>query len=128
MPVLETIWEIFWWFFLFFVFVTYIFAVFTVIRDLFRDHTLNGWAKAGWFILLIFLPIITVLIYLIARGRSMSERNQREQLAAQDAANQYIRKVAGTSPADEIEKARALFIAGSITEQEYEALKTKAMA
>lgn len=128
MPVLETIWDVFLWFFWFFVLFAYLFAVFAVIRDLFRDHTLNGWAKAGWLILLIFLPIITVLIYLIARGKSMGERSERERQAAQHAADQYIREVAGKSPADEIEKARQLFIAGSITEAEYDTLKAKAMA
>lgn len=128
MPVLNTMWDLFWWCFFIYVFIAYLFALFTVIRDLFRDHKLNGWAKAGWLILLIFLPFITLIIYLIARGRGMSERSERAQAEAKEATDQYIRNVAGPSPADEIEKARALFIAGTITEHEYENLKTKAMA
>ena len=57
-----------WWFLWAFIFITYLFALFAVIGDLFRDHKLNGWAKAVWIIALIFVPFLTLLIYLVARG------------------------------------------------------------
>ncbi|OAV62108.1 PLDc N-terminal domain-containing protein [Enteractinococcus helveticum] len=128
MIVIDTVWEVFWWCFFVYLIIAFLFALFTVIRDLFRDHELNGWAKAGWLVLLIFVPIITLLIYVIVRGEGMHERSEHARLAAKDAIDQYIRHVAGASPADEIEKAKALLLAGSITESEYQSLKAKAMA
>ena len=124
----ETIWYWFWWFFWIYAFIAYLFALFAVIRDLFRDHSLNGWWKALWIIFMVFLPFITVLVYLIARGRGMAERGARDQRAAQAATNQYIKDVAGSSSsADEINKAKALLDSGAITQQEFEALKAKAL-
>jgi hypothetical protein len=120
-------WEFVWFFFWSFAFIAYLMAIFTVIGDLFRDRSLNGWQKAVWMIFLIFLPFLTVLVYLIARGRGMAERNQRDANVAQSATNDYIRQVAGSSGADEIVKAKALLDAGTITAQEYEALKARAM-
>ncbi|QBE48925.1 SHOCT domain-containing protein [Leucobacter triazinivorans] len=124
----SSFWDIIWIFFWSFAFLAYLIALFTVIGDLFRDRTLNGWWKALWLIFMIFLPFLTVLVYLIARGRGMAERNQKQVKDAQDATDQYIRSVAGGgSPADEIAKAKALLDAGTITPQEYEAIKTKAL-
>lgn len=125
----SSFWDIIWIFFWSFAFLAYLIALFTVIGDLFRDRTLNGWWKALWLIFMIFLPFLTVLVYLIARGRGMAERNQKQVKDAQDATDQYIRSVAGGgSPADEIAKAKSLLDAGTITPQEYEAIKTKALA
>lgn len=125
----SSFWDIIWIFFWSFAFLAYLIALFTVIGDLFRDRTLNGWWKALWLIFMIFLPFLTVLVYLIARGRGMAERNQKQVKDAQDATDQYIRNVAGGgSPADEIAKAKSLLDAGTITPQEYEAIKTKALA
>lgn len=128
MPVLNSMWDLFWWFFWIYAFMAYLFTLFAVIRDLFRDHALNGWLKAVWVLLLVFVPFITVLVYLIARGRGMAERGAQEQMAAQDATNNYIRDVAGTSAVDQIHKAKSLLDAGTINQQEYEALKAKALA
>ncbi|WP_449281944.1 SHOCT domain-containing protein [Leucobacter sp.] len=121
------LWDIIWIFFWSFAFLAYLIALFTVIGDLFRDRALNGWWKALWLIFMIFLPFITVLVYLIARGPGMAERNQKQVQAAQAATDQYIRTVAGGSPADEIAKAKGLLDAGTITQQEYEAIKAKAL-
>ncbi|MDE0546139.1 SHOCT domain-containing protein [Microbacterium sp. C7(2022)] len=98
--------------------------------DLFRDHTMNGWGKAGWVILLVFLPFLGALIYLIARGRSMSERQMAQAAAVANAQAQYVRDVAGTSvsPSAEIEKAQGLLASGTITQAEFDALKAKALA
>ncbi|MEO8908182.1 MAG: SHOCT domain-containing protein [Microbacteriaceae bacterium] len=114
-------------FFWSFAFVAYLFALFAIIADLFRDSKLNGWWKALWIIFLVFLPFLTALVYLIARGRGMAERSQKNAKQARSAADDYIRTVAGASPADEIAKAKALLDAGTITQDEYNALKSKAL-
>jgi hypothetical protein len=121
-------WDLIWWFLMVFIFFAYIMALFSVISDLFRDRKLNGWWKALWIIFLIFVPFLTLLVYLIARGPGMAERNQRDAAAAQKAADSYIQQVAGTSPSDEIAKAKALLDAGTITQAEYDGIKAKALS
>ena len=121
-------WGVVWFFFWSFAFIAYLFALFAIIGDLFRDHKLAGWAKAIWIIFLIFVPFLTALVYLIARGRGMAERQNKEVKQAQTAADDYIRTVAGSSPSDEIAKAKGLLDAGTITQDEYNLLKAKALA
>src|SRR5690349_14861347 len=94
---MSNFWSTVWLFFWCFAFVAYLFALFAIIGDLFRDHKLNGWWKAVWIIFLIFVPFLTALIYLIARGRGMAERSARDAQAAQDAADAYIRQTAGAA-------------------------------
>ena len=121
-------WDLIWWFLAVFIFFAYIMALFSIISDLFRDHKLNGWWKAVWIIFLIFVPFLTLLVYLIARGPGMAERNQKEVAQAQQAADSYIKQVAGTSPSDEIAKAKGLLDAGTITQAEYDSIKAKALS
>lgn len=124
----SNIWSVIWLFFWVFAFIVYLMAIFNVILDLFRDSSLNGWYKAIWVIFLVFLPFLTVLIYLIARGRGMAQRRHGEAVRAQQSADTYIREVAGTSTADEIDKAKTLLDAGAINAAEFEALKAKALS
>lgn len=124
----DNFWNVIWVIFWSFAFVAYLFALFAVVADLFRDHKLNGWWKALWIIFLIFVPFLTVLIYLIARGRGMAERSAKEQKQVQRATDDYIKQVAGNSPADEIAKAKSLLDAGTITQDEYDSLKAKILA
>jgi ABC-type multidrug transport system fused ATPase/permease subunit len=126
----ENFWDVIWWFFWCFVFVSYLFALFGVIADLFRDRFLSGWWKAVWIFFLIFVPFLTVLIYLIARGRSMAERSQEAARAQATATEAYIRQTAGTSasPADEIAKAQDLLDRQLIRPDEFEKIKAKALA
>ena len=96
-------------------------------------HDLSGWAKAGWAVLLIFVPWFGALIYLIVRGRSMNERQARDMAQMQAQQDQYIRQVAGSgggaaSPADQIASAKSLLDSGAITTEEFESLKAKALA
>jgi len=122
-------WSVIWSFFWIFAFIAYLFALFAVIADLFRDHKLSGWAKALWIVFLVFVPFLTVLVYLIARGPGMQRRAEAEAKQAQDAAENYIRSVAHAhSPADEISKAKALLDGGSITQEEFEAMKRQALS
>src|SRR6187402_1966482 len=120
--------DFFWYLLWIFYFTVYIFMVFLIISDLFRDHKLNGWWKAVWIIFLIFVPFLTLLVYLIARGKGMSERGlaqAKEYKAAQD---QYIKSVAGASPSEEIAKAKSLLDSGAITQAEFDHIKTKALS
>ncbi|MBV0893947.1 SHOCT domain-containing protein [Microbacterium sp. NC79] len=111
-----------------FVFITALMAVISVIVDLFRDHTIKGWQKAIWFVFLVFVPFLSTLVYLIARGPGMAKRSQEQQKAAQNAADSYIREVAGNAPVDQIARAKALLEAGDITAEEYAALKKNALS
>jgi ABC-type multidrug transport system fused ATPase/permease subunit len=115
------------WFLWVFILIAYLMAVFAIIGDLFRDHKLNGWWKALWILALFVVPFLTALVYLIARGRGMAERQHKEVAQAQTAADDYIRNVAGSSAADEIAKAKSLLDAGTITQDEYNLLKAKAL-
>lgn len=122
-------WELVWFMLLTFLFVAYLMVLFSILTDLFRDPDASGWAKAGWVICLIFFPFITALVYLIARGRSMTERQMQYAKAAQAQQDAYIREVAGkTNPVDQVAQAKAMYDAGAITEEEFNALKKKAMA
>ncbi|GAA1958572.1 SHOCT domain-containing protein [Agromyces allii] len=123
-------WSIIWWFLWAFVFIAYLMILFSIVGDLFRDHKLSGWWKAIWIIFLIFVPFLTALIYLIARGQGMAERSQRDARQAQAAADDYIRQTAGTaaSPSDEIAKAKGLLDSGAITAEEFAHLKSKALS
>jgi len=129
MTFLSNFWDFIWLLFWTFAFVAYLFAIFAIIGDLFRDHKLAGGWKAVWIIFLIFLPFLTALVYLIARGKGMAERSQAAALQSQQAAKDYIRQAAGNSasPSEEIAKAKALLDGGSITQAEYDALKAKAL-
>jgi Phospholipase_D-nuclease N-terminal/Short C-terminal domain len=120
-------WDIIWFIIVTFAFVAYLMVVFTIITDLFRDRDTSGWLKAVWFIALIFLPFLTAIIYLIARGQGMAERNAASMKAAKTAQDEYIREVATSSPADQITKAKELLDSGTIDQQEYDALKAKAL-
>ncbi|WP_120950222.1 SHOCT domain-containing protein [Arthrobacter oryzae] len=128
MAPVEQFWNVIWLFFWGFAFVSYLFALFAVITDIFRDRELNGWLKAIWLLFLVFVPFLTVLVYLIARGRSMAERQARSAQRADAATTEYIRSVAGASPTQEIAKAKELLDAGTLTQGEFEAVKAKALS
>jgi hypothetical protein len=122
-------WDFLWHFLIIFAWIAYLLVLFQILVDLFwRDHTTSGWIKAVWTIFLIVFPWLTALIYLIARGRGMSERAREAALAAKNDTDAYIREAAGRSPAQEIEHAKQLLDVGTITEQEFEALKAKALS
>jgi len=108
--------------------VIWIWILITVLIDLFRDHELSGWWKAVWVFFLVFLPIITVLIYLIARGGGMRERALAEQKQMKAASDEYIRSVAASSPADELHKLNDLRERGAISQEEFERLKARVVS
>ncbi len=120
------------WFFWVFVFFAYLMVLFSIIGDLFRDSELSGWLKAIWIIFLIFVPFLTALIYLIARGNGMTKRGLAQAAEQRKLQDEYIRQTAGTaapaSSVDDIAKAKSLLDSGAITQAEFDAIKAKALA
>jgi Short C-terminal domain/Phospholipase_D-nuclease N-terminal len=123
-------WDILLWSFWFFIWIAALMVWFRCLFDVFGDHTLSGWGKAGWTILLIFIPWLGALIYLIARGKSMNERQMAKMADAQASQEKYIQQVAAktASPAEQIAHAKSLLDSGAITQAEFDALKAKALA
>ena len=123
-------WEIVWFIFIFFAFMAYLMVMFQIISDLFRDETVSGGMKALRIILLILLPFLTLLVYLIARGKGMAERSAKVMESARRAQDDYVRSVAGSgaSAPEQIAKAKELLDSGAITAEEFAALKSKALA
>jgi len=114
-----------------FFFVMYLMILFHIIADLFRDNQLSGWWKALWVIALIIFPFLTALIYLIARGRGMAERQSVDMQRARAANEAYIKQVAGNgtgNPVDQIATAKKLLDSGAITPAEFDRLKATALA
>jgi hypothetical protein len=121
--------DILWTTLIFFAWVLFIWIAVTVLIDVFRRHDISGWAKAFWVIFIVLLPWIGVLVYLIANHDGMNERRERDTRAAQTQFDDYVRKTAGTGgAATEIAKAKELLDNGTITQQEYDAIKAKALA
>ena len=122
--------EVLLWSFWFFIWIAALMVWFRCLFDLFGDSSLSGWGKAGWALLLIFVPWLGALIYLIARGRSMNERQTAAAAQLQADQEKYIQEVAGSShgPAEDIARAKELLDSGAITQAEFDALKSKALA
>jgi predicted PurR-regulated permease PerM len=124
-PFLNVFWDIL----IFFAWVIFIWIAITVIIDVFRRHDISGWAKAAWVVFVVVLPWIGVLTYLIVNHTGMAERRANEARAAQSQFDEYVRQTAGGGgPATEIAKAKELLDSGAITQQEFDAIKAKALA
>ena len=112
-----------------FVFVAWIMVLFTIIGDLFRDHEMSGWVKAIWVLFLVFLPFLTGLIYLIARGSGMRDRSLAAQKEAQAQMDAYIRETAGGgSDVDELARLAKLHDDGKLTDEEFASMKAKVLS
>jgi ABC-type multidrug transport system fused ATPase/permease subunit len=125
---MSNFWDFIWLILSTFVFVAYLLILFQIISDLFRDHELGGGSKALWLIGLIFLPMLTALIYVITRGNGMAKRQRAALERSKSEAESYIRQVAGKSPAEQIADAKALLDAGTINQEEFAKLKAKALS
>jgi ABC-type multidrug transport system fused ATPase/permease subunit len=122
-PFLDVLWTMI----LFFAWVAWIWIVVTVLIDVFRRDDIGGWSKAAWVVFVIVLPFLGVLIYLIAQHDGMRERSERQARAQREAYDSYVRETAGGS-ATEIATAKELLDAGAITQEEFDAIKAKALA
>jgi hypothetical protein len=126
MPLWDVIVSIFWFMILF----TWIWLLISIFGDIFRDHELSGWGKALWILVLVVVPWLGALVYLIARGRSMNERARAQALRNEQAFGQYVRETAAagtTSTADELAKLADLRDRGTISAEEFEQAKAKAL-
>nr|WP_182346618.1 SHOCT domain-containing protein [Tomitella gaofuii] len=122
-------WESIWLIIVVFAFVCYLMVLWTIITDLFRDHKLSGWWKAVWVICMFIFPLLTALVYLVARGQGMAERQREAITAAKTAQDDYIRNVVQqTGPAQQIADAKALLDDGTISQDEFDTIKSKALA
>ena len=117
----------------FFLWIAWLFLLFRIILDIFRSHDLGGWGKAGWTILILFVPFLGVLIYVIARGSSMQERDMQQARDSKQAMDRYITETAKgaappSSPVDELTKLADLHKSGAINDDEFAAMKAKVLA
>jgi putative oligomerization/nucleic acid binding protein/phospholipase D-like protein len=121
--------DVFWTLLVFFGWVIWFWLLITVFGDLFRRHDVSGVGKVGWCLFVILLPFLGTLIYLGTQGKQMAERNARQMQAAHTQMDDHIRSVATSAgPATEIENAKKLLDSGAISQEEFEALKRKALS
>lgn len=114
----------------FFLFFAWFMCLFWVLSDIFRSSDIGGGAKTLWVIFVILVPWLGILVYLIARGHGMQERQLEQAKAMQVAQADYIKSVATSSGSatDQIASAKSLLDSGAITQNEFDALKAKALA
>lgn len=128
---MNTFWDFLWLLFWSYIFVSVIVILIQVFVDIFRDHTLSGWAKALWVLFLVFVPFLGAFIYLIVRGRGMAERQGARAMVAQAGVAAPMAPAAGPavgSPTEEIGRAKALLDSGVITQAEFDSLKARVLA
>ncbi|MFF9425505.1 SHOCT domain-containing protein [Streptomyces sp. NPDC004290] len=122
-PLLSAFWTMLW----FFLWVLWFILLFRIIADIFRDHSMGGWGKAGWLAFVILLPFLGVLVYVIARGKGMGHREVEHAVKKQEAFDAYVRETAGsgarTSHADELSRLSDLRNRGDITDEEFRKAK-----
>jgi hypothetical protein len=121
--------DILWTMFIFFAWVIWFWLLITIFADIFRRSDIGGGTKTLWAIFVILTPFIGVFVYLISQGSSMAERNMSQAQAQKSAMDDYVRETAGSGgPAAEIDKAKNLLDSGAITQEEFQAIKQKALA
>lgn len=122
-------WDVIWFIIVAYAFFAYLLIFFRVVADIFRDGELGGFAKALWLLALVFAPFLSLLVYVIARGRSMSERAVADMQAARSKQEEAIREIVGpVTPAAQIAQAKGLLDSGAIDLTEYDRLKQHALA
>ncbi len=124
-PVLGAFWTIL----MIFLWVIWFWILITIIIDIFRSHDLSGWAKALWFVFILFLPLIGVLVYLIARGGKMHQHEVQQAQLQEEQLRSYVQQAAGSqSSADQLAKLADLRDRGVITAEEFDREKAKILA
>ncbi len=121
--------DFFWTIFEVFLWVIWIWILIWIFIDIFRSHDLSGWAKALWFLFVLFIPLVGVLVYLIVRGGSMHERALQQAQQEDKATRAYIQQAAGApSSADQLAKLADLRDRGVINADEFEREKAKILS
>jgi ABC-type multidrug transport system fused ATPase/permease subunit len=121
--------SVFWSILEFFLFVIWIWILIMVFIDIFRSRDLGGFAKALWFLFVLFIPLLGVLVYLIARGGSMHERAVRQAQQQDREFRTYVQDAAGSqSSADQLAKLADLRDRGVISAEEFEREKAKVLS
>jgi hypothetical protein len=123
--------NVFWTMVIFFAWMIWIWLLITIFADLFSRRDIGGWGKAGWTLFVLVLPFVGVLIYLISQSNAMADRRMAQVKAQQESFDSYVKSVAASSggaAATEIGRAKELLDSGAITQDEYDALKAKALA
>jgi hypothetical protein len=124
-PFLDVLWTML----IFFLWIIWFWILITVFIDLFRRKDTSGVSKVLWCIFVILVPFLGVFIYLLLNHDGMADRNIAQAQAQRAQMDQYVRDTAGSGgAAAEIEKAKGLLDSGAITQQEFDAIKAKALA
>ena len=124
-PFLDVLWTLL----IFFAWVIWFWLLITIFADLFRRRDIGGGKKALWVIFVIIIPFIGVLVYVIAESNGMADRQAELQQQARSQTDEYIKTVAESAdPAGQIAQAKQLLDSGAINQQEFDALKQKALA
>jgi len=124
-PFLNILWDIL----IIFAWILFIWVAIIAFTDIFRRRDISGWGKAAWIVLIVIIPWIGVLIYLIANHDGMADRNEKQVRAQQAQFDQYVRQAADTGgPASEIDTAKKLLDAGTITQAEFDQIKARAIS
>jgi hypothetical protein len=123
-PFLDVLWTMV----VFFLWISWFMLLFHAIGDVFRRRDISGGKKTLWLIFMLFAPFLGVFVYLIANSDDMAQRSAEHAAAARRETDEYVRSVAGSSgAAGEIERAKGLLDSGAINQQEYDAIKAKAL-
>jgi hypothetical protein len=121
--------DVFWTILIFFAWIAWFMLLFRVLGDVFSRHDIGGWSKVLWIIFVIVVPFLGVFVYLIAENEGMTERSMERAAANQQQLDDYVRTTASNGgPAAEIESAKQLLDSGAITQDEFGAIKAKALA
>ena len=125
-PLLDVFLTIFW----FFAWMVWVFLVVWTVMLIFRRRDLSGWAKAGWVALVIFVPVLGVLAYLVARGGHLADEQASQYGSSQDEAYRtYARsEKRGRHSADELTKLADLRDRGIITDEEFQRGKVQLLS
>jgi hypothetical protein len=124
-PFLDVLWTLI----IFFAWVIWFWLLITIFADIFRRHDIGGGKKALWTIFVIITPFIGVLIYMIVESKGMADRQAQAAQSARRQTDDYIKTVAAEVDAPgQIAQAKQLLDSGAINQQEFDALKQKALA
>jgi len=123
-PFLEVVWTML----IFFAWVIWFWMLIAILSDVFRRRDMGGGKKTLWVLFVVFLPFLGVLVYLLVNHDSIAERRAQDERGARRELDEHIRSVSSGGSAAEIEKGKQLLDAGAITQEEFDAIKAKALA